>query len=331
MQGKTFRVLIIGCGELGSRHLQAVSALGEVGEIEVIDPAPDRLQKGRTRIDQVEDRNPKIRYRWLTTLDEASPEGDLCVVATRADVRCRLVREVAERRSFRRFLIEKVVAQSMDDYDTLLEYVRTAGVSVWVNCKTRAHEAHRSVKRQLTRGVPITLSVIGGNHGLANYGLHAADLFAFYSGAQEIELGDSRIDPVLHPSKRGPDVMDLSGTLSGYSDQGSRFFLSLAGDHAAPPCISIVCGEYEAVIDDMSKLFMESTANDGWRWRVRDYDADLRVSYMTRAFASDILSAGRSELPTLEECRPAHEFILNALQPHFSRLVGKQLARSPVT
>ena len=44
-----YRVLIVGCGEIGSRHLQAVASLPQVSEIEVVDPRPEALELGRER------------------------------------------------------------------------------------------------------------------------------------------------------------------------------------------------------------------------------------------------------------------------------------------
>ena len=43
---KGHRILIVGCGELGTRHLQAVASLNEVVEIEVVDPRPEGLELG---------------------------------------------------------------------------------------------------------------------------------------------------------------------------------------------------------------------------------------------------------------------------------------------
>jgi len=37
-------ILLIGCGQLGSRHLQAIAALPEIGQIEVLDPNPQALE-----------------------------------------------------------------------------------------------------------------------------------------------------------------------------------------------------------------------------------------------------------------------------------------------
>ena len=83
MQSK--RVLIVGCGEIGSRHLQAIAAVPQVREVEVVEPRPEGLQKGRERVAAVPDRNKGITFRWFRSLDEASRDGDPCIVATQAD------------------------------------------------------------------------------------------------------------------------------------------------------------------------------------------------------------------------------------------------------
>jgi predicted dehydrogenase len=325
------RVLIVGCGELGSRHLQAVITLPSVDEIEIVDPSPERLQVGRQRADEVPERRESISLRWLPSLEEASSTGDLCIVATQADVRCDVVRQVTEQLSYSSFLLEKIVAQSLSDYEALRGFAQTRNLAVWVNCKTRVHASHRAVKANLDPEEPITLTVSGGNHGLANNGLHFADLFAFYDGADHIESAGSWIDPVLHTTKRGPEILDLSGSLQGFTNKGSRFFLSFTREHLSPPCISVVSSEYRAMVDDVAKVFYESSAEFDWVWTPVPFSANLSVSYMTREFARDILASGQCALPTLEECYAGHEFILTSLQPHFSRLQGAELDRLPVT
>ncbi len=325
------RILIVGCGELGSRHLQAVATLPEVGEIEVVDPRPEGLQLGRERVAEVEERQPGTVYRWLSSLEEASPGGDLCIVATQADVRCQVVYRVVDTLQYSSFLLEKLVAQSVRDYESLLGFSKRKALAVWVNCKTRVHPSHMQVKAHLDPADPIVFTVVAGNHGLANNGIHAADLFAFYDGATRIESAGASIDPILHCSKRGKGVFDLSGSLQGLSMKGSRLTVCFAADHEAPMQYMVWSRRYRAVVDDMMKWFYESTAESGWSWRHVPYEANLMVSNMTRAFAADILKSDHCSLPTLQECFPAHRFILTELRPHFSKLLKTEVERLPVT
>ncbi len=107
---KNARILIIGCGELGSRHLQAVASLSEVTEIQVVDPIEPSLERGKARIKEIADLNPAISFRWLRTLEEASVGGDLCIIATQAKGRCALVKEIIEKGGYHQFLIEKTMS-----------------------------------------------------------------------------------------------------------------------------------------------------------------------------------------------------------------------------
>jgi predicted dehydrogenase len=331
MKKDGYRVLIVGCGEIGSRHLQAVASLPEVGEVEVVDSRPKGLQLGQERLGEIHDCQPSTTFRWLSTLEEASTGGDLCIIATQADVRCQQVYQVVETLGYTSFILEKLVAQSVHDYENLMEFSKAKRLSVWVNCKTRAYPSHKRVKAHLDPDEPIIFSTIGGNQGLVNNGVHAADLFVFYDGTNQIESTGAYIDPILHISKRGNDIFDLSGTLHGCTAKGSHLIISYASHHAGPPHFSITSQRYRAVIDDMMKCFYESTLETGWSWRQVPFEANLMISNMTRHFAADILRSGQCELPTLQECFPGHRFILSALQPHFNKLLNHRDERCPVT
>jgi len=285
---------------------------------------------GQERLAEVGSTGTSPSVRWWSSVDEASPGGDLCIVATQAAARCPVVREVVEELGYRAYLLEKWVAQSLRDYETLMNFADTMDLSVWVNLKTRAHASHKRAKTRLSPGEPIVLTVVGGNQGLANNGIHAADLFLFYDGSDRIDPVATWIDPVLHSSKRGPDVFDLSGTILGCSPRGSRLFLSFAGDHNAPGYFTVTSRRYRAVIDDMSKLLCESETGADWAWNQVPFEDNLMVSYMTRAIAAGILTTGRSELPTLAQAFPAHRFLFETLGPHFRKLLGTDSDCCPV-
>lgn len=331
MKTDHFRVLIVGCGNLGSRHLQAVASLSQVREVEVVEPRPEALTKIRDLISEVPQRQFEISFRWATSLKDATPGGDLCIVATQAMGRCELILQVHELLGYRSFLIEKIVSQSVKEYERLLDFSKRHRLTVWVNCKSRAHPSHKRIKNSLKSGEPIVFNIVAGNHGLANNGIHGADLFVFFDQCAQIKSAGSMIDPILHPSKRGKNIFDLSGHLHGYTNKGSHFNLSFLANDNASACFSISSPSYRAMVDDGMKWICESSEATEWAWRQIPYEANLLVSHMTKAFASDILRTGRCELPTLEECFPAHQFILSELQPHFQKLLKKEIDYCPVT
>ena len=331
MSLKKSRILIVGCGQLGSRHLQAVASLPEVQEVEVVDPRAEALVLGRQRLSEIPERVPSIRFRWLSSMEGASHGGDLCIVATQAGGRCERVKEAARTLGYGAFLLEKLAGQSVQEVEDLSCFVKEQGVSAWVNLKTRAYPIHQGIKKLLEPSEPVLFSVTGGNHGLANNGIHAADLFFFYDGTDRLEETGSWIDPILHPSKRGDGLFDLSGTLVGSTEKGSRFTLTFAPDHALSEQIVIATRRYRLIVDHLQRWAVESSEGSGWTWKPVPFEGDLTVSHMTRRFASDILEKSRCALPTLEESLPAHRFILGGLRPHFVRLLEREVELCPVT
>lgn len=326
-----FRVLLIGCGGLGSRHLQAVASIPGVANIQVVDQSPESLSLGRQRVEEIGDQRSSAQIEWFSSLKEASSGGDLCIVATQAEGRCQLVREIVDQLKFSSFLLEKIVGQSVWEIEELLQFTQKNHVGVWVNCQARAFEFHQRAKSMLDPKEPVTLNFVGGNNGLVTAGIHRADLFAFYDGSGYINGGGHRIDPVLHPSKRGNQLFDLSGTLLGFTDKGSTMTLSYSPKHQNYEHMSISGGGYRCIVDHMQQWAFESDAQSGWDWRPAQYQSEILVSETSRVYAGEILIEGSCSLPTLEESLPAHRFILGELKPHFSRLLNKEIDFCPVT
>jgi hypothetical protein len=84
-------------------------------------------------------------------------------------------------------------------------------------------------------------------------------------------------------------------------------------------------------VDDFTKVIVESSAHNAWKWEQVIFEANWNISHMTRSFASDILMHGKCPLPTLVDCFPAHEFILTEVKPHFERLLGSAIEHCPAT
>ncbi|MFA7677419.1 MAG: Gfo/Idh/MocA family oxidoreductase [Candidatus Omnitrophota bacterium] len=325
------KILLVGCGQLGSRHLQAVASLKGVTEVHVVDPSPEAIELGKSRLSQVADLNKNIKFSWFEDLDKSSQAGDLCLIATQAKGRCQLIERVAKEFNYKKFLIEKIVSQSVEEYESLISFCKANDIAVWVNCKKRAHGIQKYIKSKLKSNEPIIFSSVGGNHGLANNGVHQIDLFVFYDGSSRLYSSGLKIDDKIHPSKRGKEIFDLSGSLYGYSDRGSKFMLSFSDSNPSPDLIVINAASSRFLIDHFQKFAYESYLDQDWQWSKILIDEEWRVSHMSKKFVSDILTTGNCQLPTLEDCYLSHEFILNNLLPHFNRLLKRDSKYCPVT
>ena len=135
--------------------MQAVSVLPEVSAVEVVDPLSEALERGKGRLYEVEDRQRSTAFRWLTDLREITADGDLCIVATQAQGRSELVKRVADSSGYCNFLLEKVVTQSVRDYEALLDFAEARQLSVWINCKSRTYPFHKRARERFDSSGPI--------------------------------------------------------------------------------------------------------------------------------------------------------------------------------
>lgn len=323
------RILIVGCGQLGSRHLQAIASLKEIGEIHVIDPNSASLMLGQQRVQEISDLNKDIKFFWHKEFVRKAANGDLCIVATQAKERVKVVNNIVNYLGYRQLLVEKVVSQSIREYEQLLDLSKSKDVRIYVHCQTRGFEVFQYIKNKLDPGNPIVLTEVAGNHGLACNGIHFADLFVYLTGTKKIISRGSRIDQVLHSSKRGKDVFDLSGTLFGSADNGSDFILSYSDKHCHPDVVTITSSQHSFIVDCINQMVFES--DRGKQWEPISNKGSYMVSQTTKRHVSDILLRKESILPTLEECYPAHEYILSELLGTFNALLKTKNDYCPVT
>jgi len=328
---KGHQVLIVGCGELGSRHLQAIASLPMVANIEVLDPRPESLQLGRDRLSELATGNLSVKVDWITSIEDATKNGDLCVIATQAEGRCSLLRTVADTLGYKSFLLEKVADQSVPAIESTVEFCNDRGISAWVNCQTRTVPTYQLLKEKLNTGEPIYFNAMGGQQFLANNGIHTADLFSYFDGSANIGDIHAIIDPVLHPSKRSADQYDLTGTLSGSTSRGSSITISYGQGDIPWGHFSVASGNYRCVVDHMQRWMMETEVDSNWKWNQVPFEGSLFVSETSKGIVTDIFGIGSCELPTLEKSLVSHRFILNGLLPSFSKLLNKPIDVCPVS
>lgn len=329
------KVLIVGCGELGSRHLQALASLPVVTHIEVLDPRSESLQLGRDRVDELAGHRTSAEINWITSIEDATHditnEGGLCVIATQAKGRCELLRSVADKLGYTSFLLEKIADQSLAAIEDAVAFCHAREISAWVNCQTRIVPTYHRIKKKLTATEPIYFNAAGGMQYLATNGIHTADLFAYYDECTSIEEAAAKIDPVVHSSKRGKDLYDLNGTLHGTTEKGSSLTISYIDGKSPWGHISIASSSYRCVVDHQQGWMAEADIQTDWAWRQAPFEGSMMVSQTTKEIAENILASGTCGLPTLEESLVSHRFILNGLLPHFSALLGQSLDSCPVS
>lgn len=210
-------LLIIGAGQLGSRHLQALAQIGNKFSIYVLDPSKQSLAVARQRYEEVsQETSPEVTY--ITDIESiAGLIVEVGIVATNAAVRLGVVKQLVEKLKVKFLVLEKVLFQSVAQLVDAEKLLASAGVKTWVNCPRRQFSAYQELAKQYQGAQSVALEVRGSNWGLGCNAIHFIDLWNYLAGFSDYEL-DFQTDVNIIDSKR-LGYKEIIGGLSAQSDQ----------------------------------------------------------------------------------------------------------------
>ncbi len=316
-------ILLVGAGELGSRHLQSLVSLTGA-EIDVLEPSAFSAKRATARIGQVE--NNAALVAFFTSVDELKPSYNVIIVATNAAIRFDVTLAVLNVCTTSYLIFEKVLFQRLADFPAMQSVLAQQGIKAYVNCPRRLYSLYKNMQALLTSG-PLSVTVAGADWGLACNSIHFIDMVAMLSGEelQHVDAGETG-KPIA--SKR-EGYQELMGTLACEFDKGSSITLQCESDAQKynTYAVTLCQGDNTWVIDEASgQVYVGSKQGacivDGPR---PPYQSELTASVVNQ-----LLATGECELPTFNQSVALHEPMISALLPRFE-LMHTPDAACPIT
>ncbi|MFO7481451.1 Gfo/Idh/MocA family oxidoreductase [Oceanibaculum nanhaiense] len=243
------RVLLIGAGEMGSRHLQGLAGLPAGSAVAVLEPREAARAVALQRWQQM----PGHDAVPLRFLEDGEGWGgfDAAILATGATGRLDLLRRVLEA-GIGIVLAEKVLFQSVADYRAAVLLAAALGADV------RAHVPLRHVPvlqklRAHTRDKPFTLTVAAGDRGLGCNGIHFLDLFQYLGGMPPASV-EAIIDRPLQVNRRDPALVEFTGTLNAANAAGAELRIRFSPGHERLAVLTVETADGRAVIDQAGSV-----------------------------------------------------------------------------
>lgn len=142
--GACVGVAVLGLGALGSRHAANLAAgIPGLRLVAVAEPVPERRQEARERY------NVKAYADWRECLDD--PDVEAVVIVTPSNTHAEVA--VAAARAGKALFVEKPLAFTLEEADTVLAAVREAGVPAQFGFMRRVDPSYAAAKRAIEEGV----------------------------------------------------------------------------------------------------------------------------------------------------------------------------------
>ncbi|GAA6133774.1 hypothetical protein NBRC116188_05630 [Oceaniserpentilla sp. 4NH20-0058] len=324
-------ILIVGAGQLGSRHLQSLASLDKQNNIFVVDPSQDALEVAKSRYSQVSSVESPVDVIYQSGYEGIPYKIDVCIVATNAAHRFTVIKEITKWFEFRFLVLEKVLFQNTEELYLAQQLLKENNIPTWVNCPRRMFSVYQSLKTRVEGSHQLKFRVEGAEWGLACNSIHFIDLWAFLVAQSDYRIDLAELDEKIFPSKR-PGYSEVYGTISGGIE---NFTFSLTcdllqeGGSAIPLVITIETDEAIMELNEAEQQF-KILDLDGNQVEVIDFKVRFQ-SEMSSEVVEMLLKKGDCNLTPFNESLQLHSPFLNAMLEFFNKHSDSALSKCPIT
>lgn len=322
------QIILIGAGNIGSRHLQALALLDRPAQIFVVEPSEDARSLAKSRFESVYDHAQALDVTYLSDLSGLPEQADVAIVATSSRARRAVVEELCYRVHVSSLILEKVAFQSLEDLYAMQIFFAQRKIRVWVDCVRRCEPFYQKLRERMRGDQMVHMLVDGGEWGIGCNGIHELDLYAYLTGATAFQADASDLDEEIIDSKR-KGYVEFTGELRIDSVKG-RLTLRANRGMAAPGYTMISSDQRFYLIDEVENRARYREVATGWKWQ--EAELGLRfVSQVTQENVESILDTGDCPLASFDESIRYHEVLLQALLGHFNKVRKEERVVCPIT
>lgn len=216
---------VVGAGRMGRRHIHVVRSLGLqlVGVADVSRTALDEARREHELGEHVLFDSPEKLF--------ATVVPECLIVSTTADSHAALTCMAAERGA-KFILVEKPLATSLSECQTMIEVCRKHGVRLSVNHQMRFMEQYvrpKALLESAAYGGLKSMTVVAGNFGIAMNGTHYFEAFRYLTDEDPTEV-TAWFSPEVVANPRGVQFEDRAGSLRVVTASGKRLYLETGAD-----------------------------------------------------------------------------------------------------
>tara|TARA_B110000438_G_scaffold1234_1_gene1195 strand:- start:1693 stop:2661 length:969 start_codon:yes stop_codon:yes gene_type:complete len=319
------KILIIGCGNIGSRHLQAILKLKNKVIIEIIEPDLNSQSLAKMRLKEIKYNKKNYQLIWYNSLSLAKNKSDLVIVATNSKGRVNLIEKLLKL-GHKKFIVEKIVCQSSEEYKKLLLLMKKFNGKAWINTNRRYFEVYQKIIKKFKNSKHIELSVFAGNSDLGTNAIHYLDLFSWLTQDYKIKLNGKFLVNQIFENKRGKNFKRFLGIVTGFN-KNSCVSLTFFPAKKESFIIQISGNGNSAYIDELeeSGYFMSNKRKEKLNVKFG------HTSELTTKIIQDIFSKDDCLLPSLKDLTYAHKELFRIFNRHIKKTLNKDVNLCPIT
>ncbi|WP_455272849.1 Gfo/Idh/MocA family oxidoreductase [Rhizobium herbae] len=250
-------ILVVGCGNIGRRHIEALAVAGVPMRVIGIEPGAEARVQADLLVAGIANGSTV-----LADMDQVPDTSDLVIIATSSAHRRAAFETMLSRCTPKAVIFEKVLFTTRADLDAVGQVLADRGIPAYVNCGRRGFPAYDRLRELLATRTGLSMEVSGAGWNLGSNAIHFLDLAEHVLGDRVVALDEAGLDATPHPA-RIPGCVDLFGTLRGQLAGGGT--IAITQDRAPGEPVSITFfggGESWRVEEGAKRLIHRNAAGE---------------------------------------------------------------------
>lgn len=322
-------LLIIGAGELGSRHLQGALKVEDQSRVYILDPSERSLEIAEVRANEIQ----HTHQIYFSTQWNILPNSfDVVIIATSANVRFKVVTHLLNNYKVNHLILEKVLFQDIESYDIVSELIEKTNTNTLVNHPRRSFDFYKNVKNEFkaSKDKKILMQVVGGYWGLGCNALHFIDIFCYITDSKLMKLTTELVDDKIIDSKR-KGFSEFTGTINGYMESGDSFSITSFDEESSDTTVSLSSNSKRWLINEgrekkMIKLSSENSFKEESHNIVMDFQSNLTTNVV-----SCLYNNKETHLTIYEDASNTHLMFIKAFLKKFKEITNQEIKNCPIT
>lgn len=317
---------VVGLGNLGRRHLEALLRLPSLRRLCLFDPVAAARESAVALATQRQ-RADGAEFIALGDVRECPVPLDFCVIATNSLDRRAAVEGLLGSVEVKSLLLEKFLFPRLEDYDAVDALLTQSKTSAWVNCPRRMYRFYRDFREQRGGMGGLTMVASASKIQVGTHAIHFLDLFAFLARVSTVDAVDvSGLDACIYESKRSGYV-EFRGSLTVRSRQNVLVFQTINGGEW-PLQVSVTTESGRVVVmENQGLAYSERPTGE---WETVAFPKPMQ-SELTNVVVEQLDERGDCDLPRYAESAGLHRALLEPLLAHQDAVSGISKDVCPIT
>lgn len=319
--GKKDSIVIIGIGNIGSRHLESLLKSSK-SKVFVFDSSKKQINKIKKKY--------KNKLYYLKNLEDIKEEISLVIISTNADIRHKILYKVLERMNVKNVLLEKIVFQKLSYFQKFKKIIKKKKVNVFVNCPRRLLKIFEIIKFDYNfKKGKIYLNFNGSNWGLCSNTLHFIDIWFFLVSGNITNIKfNSNLDSKIFKSKR-KNFFELKGKINFLSQEGHM--LNVEDDISYKDyTMKIYFGNISYfLLFKNNRCYLKKTVNNNLEYK--KYFNIPYQSSLTSIFFNMLKNKNYEKFTSFNESYLHHKIFFNSISKYFGKNYDMYKKIFPIT